>query len=124
VGAAPNYAGEVLPGWLIGGVGVGLALPSILSAATADLPPARAATGSAVVNMSRQIGTALGVSLLVALLGTPQGYAEAHRVFQHAWWAEIGVAVLGAVTALGMTPRGAIPPAAVTEPAAVPAGRS
>ena len=78
VGPTPHYASEILPGWLIGGAGVGLALPAILSSATADLPPSEAATGSAVVNMSRQIGTALGVSIVVAVLGTPVGYAATH----------------------------------------------
>ena len=79
VGPVPDYAADLLPGWLVGGAGVGLALPSILSSATADLPASRAATGSAVVNMNRQIGTALGVSLLVAVLGTPVGYLAATR---------------------------------------------
>jgi hypothetical protein len=104
VDATPDYATEILPGWLIGGIGVGLALPSILSSATADLPPARAATGSAVVNMTRQIGTVLGVSLVVAVLGTPVGYAAAHAAFQHTWWAFAAVAVLAAAAAPGMTP--------------------
>jgi EmrB/QacA subfamily drug resistance transporter len=105
VDATPDYATEILPGWLIGGVGVGLALPSILSSATADLPAHQSATGSAVVNMSRQIGMALGVSLLVAIIGTPVGYAAAHHGFQRAWWVLGAVAIAGAVTALGMTPR-------------------
>jgi EmrB/QacA subfamily drug resistance transporter len=104
IGPVPHYATEILPGWLVGGVGVGLALPAILSSATADLPPQRAATGSAVVSMNRQIGTALGVSLIVAVIGTPSGYAEAHRVFQHAYWALAVVAVLAAIAAPGMTP--------------------
>jgi EmrB/QacA subfamily drug resistance transporter len=104
VGASSDYAGEVLPGWLTGGAGVGFALPAILSSATAGLPPGQAATGSAVVNMSRQIGMALGVSLVVAVLGTPAGYAAAHAAFQHAWWAVAAVAALAALTAPGMTP--------------------
>ncbi|WAC57845.1 DHA2 family efflux MFS transporter permease subunit [Gordonia sp. SL306] len=104
VDQTPDYATEILPGWLIGGVGVGLALPSILSSATADLPLHQAATGSAVVNMSRQIGMALGVSLLVAILGTPVGYAAAHSAFQEAWWVLGAVALLGALAAPGMTP--------------------
>jgi hypothetical protein len=54
--------------------------------------------------MNRQIGTALGVSLIVAVIGTPSGYAEAHRVFQHAYWALAVVAVLAAIAAPGMTP--------------------
>ncbi|MCX2966942.1 MFS transporter [Gordonia aquimaris] len=105
VDATPNYATEILPGWLIGGIGVGLALPSILSSATADLPVHQSATGSAVVNMSRQIGMALGVSILVAVVGSPVGYGAAHDVFTEAWWVLGGVALLGGVAALGMTPR-------------------
>ena len=94
---------------------VGFALPAILSSATADLSAADAATGSAVVNMSRQIGTALGVSLVVAVLGSPVGYAAAHRSFQHAWEALAAIAVAGAASALFMTPKArALPVAAVT----------
>jgi len=117
VGPDPAYASELLPGWLIGGAGVGLALPTILSSATADLPPARAATGSAVVTMSRQVGSVLGVSLLVALLGIPVGYDATHRAFQAGWVACAVVAVLAAITALGMTPRRAPEPAGQPVPA-------
>jgi EmrB/QacA subfamily drug resistance transporter len=108
VGQMPHYATDLLPGWLIGGAGVGFALPAILSSATADLPAAQAATGSAVVNMSRQIGTALGVSLVVAVLGTPIGYAAAHTAFQHTWTTLAAVAVLAALTAPPMTPKRAV----------------
>ncbi|MGN6161250.1 MAG: MFS transporter, partial [Marmoricola sp.] len=116
VGLEPNYAAEILPGWLVGGAGVGFALPNILSSATADLPATQAATGSAVVNMSRQIGTVLGVSLVVAVLGTPVSYAAAHTVFVRAWWLLAAVAVLGAITALRMTPTGAPAEQLVAEP--------
>ena len=112
VGATPDYAGDLLPGWLIGGAGVGFALPNILSSATADLPPNRTATGSAVVNMSRQIGTVLGVSVVVAVLGTPVGYHAAHQAFQHAWWTVAGISLLAAVLAPRMTPA---PAAAVVQ---------
>jgi hypothetical protein len=114
VGAVPHYAADLLPGWLVGGAGVGLALPAILSSATVDLPSAQAATGSAVVNMSRQIGTALGVSLVVAVLGTPVGYPAAHAAFQHAWAALAAVAVLAALTAPFMTPKRRIEAAPIT----------
>jgi EmrB/QacA subfamily drug resistance transporter len=105
LGAEPAYLTHALPGWLLTGAGVGLALPTILSQATVDLPADRAATGSAVVNMSRQIGAVLGVSVLVALLGTPHGYAATHAVFTHARWAVFIAAALAAVAALRMTPR-------------------
>ncbi len=66
LGQQPAYLTAALPGWLVTGAGVGLALPTILSSATVDLPPDRTATGSAVVNTGRQLGTVLGVSGLVA----------------------------------------------------------
>jgi EmrB/QacA subfamily drug resistance transporter len=103
-GITPHYATELLPSWLVTGAGVGLALPTILSAATADLPAARVATGSAVVNMSRQLGMVLGVSVLVAILGTPGSPARALTVFQYAWWAIAAAAFVGALAALRMTP--------------------
>jgi EmrB/QacA subfamily drug resistance transporter len=109
LGQAPHYVSEMLPGQIVGGVGVGLALPTILSSATAGLPMMMAATGSAVVNMSRQIGSVIGVSLLVALLGTPRTYDDAVSVFLHARVACMGAALLGSLVAIGMTPRRVAP---------------
>jgi EmrB/QacA subfamily drug resistance transporter len=99
-----SYAGHLLPGLLVGGAGVGLALPTILSAATADLPAHRTATGSGVVNMSRQLGAVLGVAVLVAILGSPTSYDAARHVFMVGWGACAAAAVVAAVAALGMTP--------------------
>jgi EmrB/QacA subfamily drug resistance transporter len=105
VGAEPRYLSEFLPGWLLTGVGVGFALPTIMAAATAHLPTSQSATGSAVITMSRQIGSVLGISILVAILGTPVGYAAAHTSFTYAWWTMALVSFAGAATALGMSPR-------------------
>jgi MFS family permease len=84
VGLAPDWAGAYLPGSLLSGIGVGLMLPSLGGAATAPLPPERFATGSALYVMSRQIGIALGVAGLVAILGVSTG-ASAVTAFHHAW---------------------------------------
>jgi EmrB/QacA subfamily drug resistance transporter len=105
VGATPAYAADLLPGWLTMGIGVGFALPTILSSATVDLPAARAATGSAVVNMARQVGSVLGVSVFIAVLGSPHSYRATHAAFERVWWVMAAVSLLAAVTALGMTPR-------------------
>ncbi len=84
IGEIPDYAGAYLPGSLIGGIGVGLMLPALGGAATAPLPPERFATGTALYAMCRQIGLALGVSCLVAVLGTATGLTAVHA-FHHAW---------------------------------------
>jgi EmrB/QacA subfamily drug resistance transporter len=83
-GVTPDYVGAYLPGSIATGVGVGLMLPALGGAATASLPPERSATGTALYAMGRQIGLALGVSCLVAVLGTATGVAAVHA-FHHAW---------------------------------------
>jgi EmrB/QacA subfamily drug resistance transporter len=84
VGLSPHYVSDYLPGSLLGGFGVGLMLPSLGGAATAPLPPERFATGTALYAMGRQIGIALGVASLVAIIGTSTG-AGAVTAFHHAW---------------------------------------
>ena len=84
IGLTPDYVGAYLPGGIATGIGVGLMLPSLGGAATAPLPPERSATGTALYAMCRQIGLALGVSCLVAVLGTATGTAAVHA-FHHAW---------------------------------------
>ena len=118
VGAEAHYASDLLPGLLIAGAGVGLALPTILSAASADLPPSRTATGSAVVNMSRQVGAVLGVSLLVAVLGTPSTYDEMHTAFVEASLGCAAVSILAAAAAPWMSRRR---PVTEVEPVPAPA---
>ena len=84
MGAEPDYAGTFLAPFMVGGMGVGLSIPSITGVATAALPPTRFATGTALVGMSRQIGAALGVAVLVAIVGTPAP-GEAVAALGHAW---------------------------------------
>jgi PPOX class probable F420-dependent enzyme len=81
-GATPAYLTDLLPGILLGGVGVALTFPVLAGAAVADLPPARAATGSALFTMARQIGGVVGIAVLVAILGTA---APDLGAFRSAW---------------------------------------
>ncbi|HEX8052879.1 MAG TPA: MFS transporter [Thermoleophilaceae bacterium] len=96
MGSEPDYAGTFLAPFMLGGVGVGLAIPSITGVATAALPPTRFATGTALVGMSRQIGAALGVAVLVAIVGTPAP-GDAVATFGHGW-----LFVAGAMGATGI----------------------
>jgi hypothetical protein len=61
----------MLGGMVLTGIGVGLTLPTMMATGTASLPSHSFATGSAVVNMFRQIGLAVGVAVLIAILGSP-----------------------------------------------------
>jgi EmrB/QacA subfamily drug resistance transporter len=62
------YVTHLLPAQLLGGAGVGLAIPSLLGAGSLSLTPARFGTGSGILNTGRQVGTVLGVAGLVAIL--------------------------------------------------------
>jgi EmrB/QacA subfamily drug resistance transporter len=97
IGATPDYAGSFLPGMIVGGAGVGLVIPSLTSAATSSLPPERFATGSAVLSMSRQIGVALGVAVLVALVGSPSSAADAVSSFKDGYTFITAAALAAAV---------------------------
>ena len=86
VGTTPDYVGEMLGGMLLTGVGVGLTLPTFMATGASSLPPDSFATGSAVVNMLRQVGLAVGVAVLVAVLGSPASPAAAQTAFEHGWY--------------------------------------
>ncbi len=101
VGLEPHYASEFLPGWLIGGTGVGLVIPTLASAAAAALPPSLFATGSAVYGMTRQFGLALGIAILIAVLGTPRG-AQVLPAFRSGWEVTVGLAGASAIAALAI----------------------
>lgn len=96
--ATPDYAGGFLPGFIVGGIGVGLVIPTLSGAAAAALPPQRFATGSAIFGMSRQLGSALGVAILVAVVGTPAP-AEAVDAFRQGVYIVIAGGLLTAVAA-------------------------
>jgi hypothetical protein len=66
------------------------------SAAVAELPRTRFATGSAVSATSRQIGAVVGIATLIALLGTPTAAGAVHT-FHRAW---LMMAATGAGAAL------------------------
>ncbi|MFF9811681.1 hypothetical protein ACF1G5_42560 [Streptomyces coeruleorubidus] len=65
--------------------------------------PHQAATGSAVVNMASQIGSVLGVSLLVIFLALPD--SDPHHGYAISWWTATVLAVASGIAALGLNAR-------------------
>jgi EmrB/QacA subfamily drug resistance transporter len=93
----PNLV-AALGGITLTGIGVGLTMPTLMGAAAGSLPPSSFATGSAVVNMIRQTGMAVGIAGLIAIIGTPGGSAADHLgAFRNAWWAMAFITLLGLV---------------------------
>ncbi len=99
----PVRPSGITPGMLLTGAGVGLTLPTLMGAAAASLPPHAFATGSAVINMIRQTGLALGVAVLVAVLGTGSAHGTPPlATFQHGWWMTAAISFAGIIPALAL----------------------
>ena len=103
VGQQSQYARELLPGMLLTGIGVGLTWAPLTTVAAASLPLRRSATGLAVLGMARQIGTALGIAILVAIIGTP-GHDTPLVIFRHGWLFIVGTAVLDGLAVSALRP--------------------
>jgi len=109
----PDYVTGILAGGILTGIGVGLTLPTMMATAAASLPPHAFATGSAVINMVRQAGLALGVAVLVAVLGTgASNDSPGLPAFDRAWWVTAAIALTGIVPAIVFLRQPRLAPAA------------
>jgi EmrB/QacA subfamily drug resistance transporter len=101
IDATPDYASEYLVPTILTGLGVGFSFAAWGSAAVAELPAARFATGSAVLACLRQVGAVLGIAALVAMLeAAPAG--DPVQGFTDAWTAMAVTAGLVALLALAL----------------------
>lgn len=62
-----SYVGDLLPGFLLVGVGLGFSFVPVSIAALAGVRPHEAGLASGLINTSQQIGGALGVAILTAV---------------------------------------------------------
>jgi EmrB/QacA subfamily drug resistance transporter len=116
----PSYATRLLPVQVLGGIGVGLTIPSLLGAGTMSLPASRFGAGSGVLNMARQLGAVIGVAGLVAILATRT--ADPLDVFRYGAALAIGFFALAAVVSAVLIPR--VTPAPVVLPELAPPAES
>jgi EmrB/QacA subfamily drug resistance transporter len=105
---APDYVGEMLGGMILTGAGVGLTLPTLMATGAGSLPPHSFATGSAVINMFRQIGLVIGVAMLVAILGSPASSAATLTVYRRGSAVIAAFAFAAALAGLVFVGRGRI----------------
>ncbi|MDX6409171.1 MAG: hypothetical protein QOE13_2242 [Gaiellaceae bacterium] len=61
---------DILPGLLVGGVGMAMTMAPTTAAAMGSVPVAKAGVGSAVINSMRQVGGSLGIAIMGALVAT------------------------------------------------------
>jgi EmrB/QacA subfamily drug resistance transporter len=101
-GAAPDWAGLWLPGAALTGIGIGLAFPTLGSAAVRDVPVDRFATASAVNAAFRQVGAVLGTAILVAIVGDPEGLTEALSAADSAYLFAVFAALASGAAALAL----------------------
>ena len=98
----------LLPGMLLGGVGMGVAMAPVTAAAMSSVRADKAGVGSAVLNSMRQVGGSLGIAIMGAIVasGVSNGLAAGDprpvaflNGFHHALEVAAAMAIVGAVIA-------------------------
>jgi MFS family permease len=116
-----SYVANLLPGFLLVGIGLGFSFVPISIAALAGVQPAEAGLASGLINSSQQIGGALGIAALSKIATSRTDYALASGSalhvalvdgFQGAFIAGVIVAGLGIVAALTLIRRDELEPQA------------
>ncbi len=110
IGIKPDFLGTWLPGIVLLGIGAGTLFPNLSGVAVASAPGESFATATGLNSVARQVGAALGVALVIAIIGMPSPL-DALSAFDDAWrFAAVclGVAGLGCLFVGRINP-GAIP---------------
>jgi EmrB/QacA subfamily drug resistance transporter len=130
VSVGGSYVGDLLPGFLIIGVGMGFSFVPISIAALAGVQGPEAGLASGLINTSQQIGGALGLALLTTVATThtssaldsgtarPEALTEG---FSLGFWVAAGFALVALVTTLVVLRQEDLP-AVGSQPAPAPAG--
>ena len=126
VSVGGSYLGDLLPGFLLIGVGIGFSFVPISIAALAGVQAAEAGLASGLINTSQQIGGALGIAALstIATSQTESAVAAGSALpvalvdgFTAAFVAGVVIAGLGIVAALTLIRRDELERAPKVEPA-------
>jgi hypothetical protein len=104
-----SYAADLLPGFLLVGVGLGFSFVPVSIAALAGIGSREAGLASGLINTTQQIGGALGLAVLATVSTTrtesllADGAAPASALtdgFTAAFWVGVGLAVVSLVATL------------------------
>jgi DHA2 family methylenomycin A resistance protein-like MFS transporter len=93
----------ILPGLLLGGIGMGSTMTPVTAAAMSAVPVDKAGVGSAVLNSGRQVGGSLGIAVMGAIVAASAGGVRAPEAFlggfHDALRVASGLALAGAIVA-------------------------
>jgi EmrB/QacA subfamily drug resistance transporter len=124
VSVGGSYVTDLLPGFLLVGLGLGFSFVPISIAALAGIQPAEAGLASGLLNTSQQIGGALGIAALSTIATTRSADAVAAGTavpvalvdgFTAAFLVGVAIAGAGIVTALTLIRREELEYAEATE---------
>jgi len=119
-----SYVADLLPGFLVLGMGLGFSFVPISIAALAGVEPAEAGLASGLINTSQQIGGALGIATLATIASSRTEHALAGGAtkadalvtgFHAAFYAGVGVAIVGLIASLVLIQRDELAQAPVVE---------
>jgi EmrB/QacA subfamily drug resistance transporter len=88
---------NLLPGLLVGGIGMAMTMTPSAAAATRAVPVDKAGVGAAVLNAFRQIGGSLGIAIMGAIMGSALGDQPTTETFMNGFHDALMVAGLIAV---------------------------
>jgi EmrB/QacA subfamily drug resistance transporter len=99
---------NILPGLLVGGLGMALAMTPTTAAAMGSVPVDKAGVGSAVLNSMRQVGGSLGIAIMGAIVASyvdvaptnPRAPAQFVDGLQHALEVAAAIAFAAAILAV------------------------
>jgi EmrB/QacA subfamily drug resistance transporter len=93
----------LLPGLVLGGIGLSLTMTPSAAAATRAVPVEKAGVGAAVLNAFRQVGGSVGIALMGAIMAAqltePPSIPSFMRGFERALLVAAGIAITGAIVA-------------------------
>ena len=98
----PDFLRAWLPGAALVGFGMGLTYPMIGSAGVRGVPSADLSVASAANRMTLQVGNAIGIALVIAILGDASGPAIEHPM--RVAWAVTAAMQLTVALAMGLLP--------------------
>ena len=111
VPADAHYATDLLPGFALAGIGLGMSAPAVQIGALSGVDPSMSGLAGGLVETLREIGGGVGVAVVGTVLASQSAPGAAGHAstpvtaFHDAFWVMLVVSVVGAVATAAVFPR-------------------